>query len=90
MLSPSGSDIVQQAPHQLLKVPFTSGVVKVDDTVLISTWKVTYAESAAVCEKLEKVKIVKKVTKTSVIFFFILIKFIYVKIRQKKINFHYY
>ena len=60
MLSPSGSDIVQQAPHQLLKVPFTSGVVKVDDTELISTWKVTYAESAAVWALLFEVNNAKK------------------------------
>ena len=44
------SVIDQQSPHQLLKVPFTSGVVNEFVTAFISTWKVTNAESANVWE----------------------------------------
>ena len=50
ILSLLGSDIAQQLPHQLLKVPLTSGIEKDEVTLLISTWKVTLAESAAVWE----------------------------------------
>ena len=41
MPSPSTSDIGAQPPHQLLNVPFTSGVVNVSVTLFISTRKVT-------------------------------------------------
>ena len=41
-LSPSGSLIALQLPHQLFHVPFTSGVVKPWVTLFMSTWKVTF------------------------------------------------
>jgi hypothetical protein len=40
-LSPSGSAIGAQPPHQPLNVPFTSGVVYGSKTSFISTMKVT-------------------------------------------------
>jgi hypothetical protein len=35
---------LQVAPHQLLNVPFTSGVVNAAVTLFMSTWKVTLKE----------------------------------------------
>ena len=54
MPSPSTSDIGAQPPHQLLNVPFTSGVVKASVTLFMSTRKVTSCVGTTTLQALQE------------------------------------
>ena len=83
MLSPSASDIAQQFPHQLLKVPLTSGVVNASVTFCISTLKVTVAVCACT---LSAEKNTKKLSISLVKYFILTCLIIKVQKGKKKIT----